>query len=95
VSDKSIAVLPFLDLSESKDQEYFSDGLSEELIELLGRPKVCRFIARTSSFYFKGKTEMLETIAEDLNVANVLEGSIRKSGIDCEVHCATHSRSNQ
>jgi len=80
VSDKSIAVLPFLDLSERKDQEYFSDGLSEELIELLGKTQGLQVIARTSSFYFKGKTEMLETIAEDLNVANVLEGSIRKSG---------------
>jgi serine/threonine protein kinase len=80
VSDKSIAVLPFLDLSEKKDQEYFSDGLSEELIELLGKTQGLQVIARTSSFYFKGKTEKLETIAEDLHVANVLEGSVRKSG---------------
>jgi TolB-like protein len=80
VSGKSIAVLPFLDLSERRDQEYFSDGLSEELIELLGKTEGLQVIARTSSFYFKGKTEMLETIAEDLKVANVLEGSIRKSG---------------
>jgi serine/threonine protein kinase/Flp pilus assembly protein TadD len=80
VSDKSIAVLPFLDLSEKKDQEYFSDGLSEELIELLGKTPGLQVIARTSSFYFKGKTEKLETIAEDLRVANVLEGSVRKSG---------------
>jgi serine/threonine protein kinase/tetratricopeptide (TPR) repeat protein len=80
VSDKSIAVLPFLDLSERRDQEYFSDGLSEELIELLGKTEGLQVIARTSSFYFKGKTEMLETIGEDLKVANVLEGSVRKSG---------------
>ena len=80
VSDKSIAVLPFLDLSEKKDQEYFSDGLSEELIEVLGKTPGLQVIARTSSFYFKGKTEKLETIAEDLRVANVLEGSVRKSG---------------
>jgi TolB-like protein len=79
-SDKSIAVLPFVDMSERKDQEYFSDGLSEELIELLGKTPGVRVIARTSSFYFKGKAEKLETIARELRVANVLEGSVRKSG---------------
>jgi TolB-like protein len=80
VSDKSIAVLPFLDLSEKKDQEYFSDGLSEELIDLLSQTRQLQVIARTSSFYFKGRAEKLETIAEELRVANVLEGSVRKSG---------------
>jgi TolB-like protein len=80
ITDKSIAVLPFVDMSEKKDQEYFSDGLSEELIELLGQTPGLRVIARTSSFYFKGRTEKLETIAEELHVANVLEGSVRKSG---------------
>jgi TolB-like protein len=67
-------------MSERKDQEYFSDGLSEELIELLGKTPGLRVIARTSSFYFKGKAEKLETIARELRVANVLEGSVRKSG---------------
>src|ERR1700733_5108134 len=76
----SIAVLPFVDMSEKKDQEYFSDGLSEELIELLGQTPGLRVIARTSSFYFKGRAEKLETIAAELRVANVLEGSVRKSG---------------
>ena len=76
----SIAVLPFVDMSERKDQEYFSDGLSEELIELLGRTAGLRVVARTSSFYFKGKSEKLETIARELRVANVLEGSVRKDG---------------
>jgi serine/threonine protein kinase/tetratricopeptide (TPR) repeat protein len=76
----SIVVLPFVDMSEGKDQEYFSDGLSEELIELLGKTPGLRVIPRTSSFYFKGKAETLETIAAQLHVANVLEGSIRKSG---------------
>ncbi len=78
--EQSIAVLPFLDMSEQKDQEYFSDGLSEELIELLGRTHGLRVIARTSSFYFKGRPEKLETIAAELQVGNVLEGSVRKSG---------------
>jgi serine/threonine protein kinase/Tfp pilus assembly protein PilF len=80
VGDKSIAVLPFLDMSEKKDQEYFSDGLTDELIELLGKTPALQVIARTSSFYFKGKSEKLETIAQELRVANVLEGSVRKSG---------------
>ena len=77
---QSIAVLPFLDLSELKDQEYFSDGLSEQLIESLGRTQGLRVIARTSSFYFKGRAEKLETIATELQVAHILEGSVRKSG---------------
>lgn len=80
VSATSIAVLPFVDMSERKDQEYFSDGLSEELIELLGRTPGLRVTARTSTFYFKGKAEKLETIAQELRVANVLEGSVRKDG---------------
>src|SRR6266436_7474766 len=77
---QSVAVLPFVDMSEKKDQEYFSDGLSEELIELLGKTPGLRVIARTSSFYFKGRAERLEAIAAELRVANVLEGSVRKSG---------------
>jgi TolB-like protein/Tfp pilus assembly protein PilF len=80
VSDKSIAVLPFIDMSEKKDQEYFSDGLSEELIDLLVKVPDLRVPARTSSFYFKGKSEDIPTIAKRLLVANVLEGSVRKSG---------------
>jgi serine/threonine protein kinase/TolB-like protein len=77
---RSIVVLPFVDMSEKKDQEYFSDGLSEELIELLGKTPGLRVIPRTSSFYFKGRAETLETIAAQLRVANVLEGSVRKAG---------------
>jgi TolB-like protein/Flp pilus assembly protein TadD len=77
---QSIAVLAFVDMSEKKDQAYFSDGLAEELIELLGRTPGLRVIARTSSFYFKGRVEKLETIAAELRVANVLEGSVRTSG---------------
>jgi TolB-like protein/DNA-binding winged helix-turn-helix (wHTH) protein/Flp pilus assembly protein TadD len=80
VSDKSIAVLPFADMSEKKDQEYFSDGLAEELIDQLGNTPGLKVIARTSSFSFKGKSDDIPTIASKLNVANVLEGSVRRSG---------------
>jgi adenylate cyclase len=81
VSDKSVAVLPFVDMSEKKDQEYFSDGLSEELIDMLTKIPDLRVPARTSSFYFKGKSEDIPTIARRLMVAHVLEGSVRKSGM--------------
>jgi TolB-like protein len=80
VTDKSIAVLPFADMSEKHDQEYFSDGLAEELLDLLAKTPGLRVIARTSSFYFKGKQASLTEIAKTLNVANILEGSVRKSG---------------
>ena len=76
----SVAVLPFLDMSEKKDQEYFSDGLAEELLDLLTKVPGLQVIARTSSFSFKGKSDDIPTIARKLNVANVLEGSVRKSG---------------
>jgi TolB-like protein/tetratricopeptide (TPR) repeat protein len=80
VSDSSIAVLPFINMSSDKEQEYFSDGLSEELLNLLAQVPQLRVIARTSSFSFKGKEVDVATIAKALNVANVLEGSVRKSG---------------
>jgi adenylate cyclase len=79
-NDNSIAVLPFVDMSQTKDQEYFSDGLSEELLNLLAQVPQLRVIARTSSFAFKGKEVGVAEIAKGLNVANVLEGSVRKSG---------------
>ena len=80
VSDKSIAVLPFADMSEKKDQEYFADGMAEEIIDLLVTIPGLKVIARTSSFQFKGKTEDLRSIGTKLGVAYVLEGSVRKSG---------------
>jgi eukaryotic-like serine/threonine-protein kinase len=80
VSDKSIAVLPFVDLSEARNQEYFSDGLSDELIDRLARTGDLRVIARTSSFQFKGRNEDVRQIARALGVSNVLEGSVRKDG---------------
>ena len=78
--EKSIAVLPFVDMSQHKDQEYFTDGLTEELIGLLTRVPELRVPARTSCFYFKGKPATIAEIAQALNVAHVLEGSVRKSG---------------
>src|ERR1700730_2021192 len=77
---KSIAVLPFVDMSENKDEEYFADGLSEELIGMLTTVPELKVPARTSSFYFKGKQTTIADIAKALGVANVLEGSVRKSG---------------
>jgi TolB-like protein/Flp pilus assembly protein TadD len=78
--DKSIAVLPFVNMSSDKEQEYFSDGMSEELLNLLSQVPDLKVIARTSSFAFKGKDIKVEQIAKELNVAHVLEGSVRKSG---------------
>src|SRR5215831_5965707 len=76
----SIAVLPFIDMSQSKDQEYFSDGISEELLNLLAKIPQLHVAARTSSFAFKGKQVEIPEIARQLRVAHVLEGSIRKAG---------------
>jgi serine/threonine protein kinase len=78
--EKSIAVLPFVDMSEKKDQEYFSDGLSEELINHLSHSTGLKVIARTSSFQFKGRNEDVRSIAGKLGVAHLLEGSVRKVG---------------
>ena len=80
VPEKSIAVLPFVDMSEKKDQEYFSDGLSEELLDLLAQVQDLKVPGRTSSFYFKGKQVTIAEIAKALGVAHVLEGSVRKAG---------------
>ena len=76
---QSIAVLPFVNMTSDKEQEFFSDGLSEELLNQLAQIPQLRVIARTSSFSFKGKEVDVRTIANTLNVANVLEGSVRKS----------------
>jgi TolB-like protein len=77
---RSIAVLPFTDMSERHNQEYFSDGLSEELIDRLSQSDDLRVIARTSSFYFKHRQATVAEIARTLNVNHILEGSVRKSG---------------
>ena len=76
----SIAVLPFVNMSDSKDTEYFSDGLSEELLNVLAQVPGLRVAARTSSFQFKGKTGDVADIAKQLRVSTVLEGSVRRSG---------------
>ncbi len=73
-------MLPFLDASPKKDQEYFSDGLAEEILDLLTKVPDLQVIARTSSFSFKGKSDDVPTIAKILNVANIVQGSVRKSG---------------
>jgi TolB-like protein len=78
--EKSVAVLPFADESANKDQGYFSDGLSDELIDMLGKIPDLRVPARTSSFYFKDRQATLGEIGSTLKVANVLEGTVRKSG---------------
>src|SRR5256885_763587 len=76
----SIAVLPFVNLSSDREQDYFSDGLSEELLDLLAKVPGLRVAARTSAFAFKGKSENIGEIAEKLHVKTVLEGSVRKAG---------------
>jgi adenylate cyclase len=80
VSQKSIAVLPFVDMSQAKDQEYFCDGISEEILDALAKVEGLRVVARTSSFSFKGKNADVGEVANKLSVENVLEGSLRREG---------------
>ncbi len=77
---KSIAVLPFVNMSSDAEQEYFSDGISEEILNALAKVKGLQVTGRTSSFAFKGKNQDLRKIGEALGVENILEGSVRKSG---------------
>jgi len=79
VSDKSIAVLPFVNMSGDEENEYFSDGLTEELLNSLARIKELKVTGRTSSFAFKGKNTDLREIGRALGVAHILEGSVRKA----------------
>ena len=76
----SVAVLPFADMSPGRDQEYFSDGLAEEIINVLAQIPSLRVIARTSSFAFKGKHTDLRDVARALGVSHIVEGSVRKAG---------------
>ncbi len=78
--EKSIAVLPFVNMSDDPDNEYFSDGISEELLNVLVKVEGLRVASRTSSFSFKGKDTSIPDIAEALKVGHVLEGSVRKAG---------------
>ena len=79
-AEPSVAVLPFVNLSSDPEQDYFSDGLAEQVLDLLARVPELRVIARTSSFSFRGKDADIAAIAQKLNVSHVLEGSVRKSG---------------
>ena len=76
----SIAVLPFVNLSSDEENEYFADGLAEELLNVIAKIRGLRVAARTSAFSFKGTNADIATIAARLNVANILEGSVRKAG---------------
>ena len=79
-ADASIAVLPFADLSQQQDQEYFADGISEELLNVLAQVDGMKVAGRTSSFAFKGRNEDLREIGRVLGVAHILEGSVRSQG---------------
>ena len=79
-NDASVAVLPFADMSAAGDQEYFSDGLTEEILNLLVRADQIDVVSRTSSFQFKGTTLGIPEIAAELNVRHIVEGSVRKAG---------------
>ena len=83
----SIAVLPFVNLSGDKDQEYFSDGLSGELLNALSRVDELQVAAQTSSFSFKGKDVKMATIARELNVAAILEGTVQRSASMVRIRC--------
>lgn len=80
ISDRSIAVLPFINLSSDPEQEYFSDGISEELLNILSKVPDFKVISRSSAFRFRGKQIDIPSVADQLNVANILEGSVRKAG---------------
>ncbi len=80
IPEKSVAVLPFVDMSEKKDQEYFADGMAEEILSLLAAIPALKVVGRTSSFQFKGQSRDLRKIGEALGVNYVVEGSVRRSG---------------
>ena len=97
VDTPSIAVLPFVNTSKDKENDYFADGLSEEMLNVLTRIRGLRVASRTSAFYFKGKDVDLPTVARKLNVAAILEGSVRTAGKRVRItadliHVATDSR---
>ncbi len=79
-SERSVAVLPFVNESSDKEQEYFVDGLTDEMINLLGNVPDLRVPSRRSSFYFKGKNEKPSAVAKELNVTHLLDGTVRRSG---------------
>ena len=83
LNSNSIAVLPFADMSPAKDQQYFSDGLSEQLINDLAKVSGLRVVGRSSAFQFRGVNEDLRDVGRKLGVANILEGSVRREAIMC------------
>ena len=85
ISDKSIAVLPFVSMTASQEDEFFADGLSEELLNVLAKIDGLKVAGRTSAFYYKGRNEDLRDIADALGVAHILEGSVRRSGTQIRV----------
>jgi TolB-like protein/DNA-binding winged helix-turn-helix (wHTH) protein/Tfp pilus assembly protein PilF len=87
-NNTSIAVLPFADMSPGKDEEYFSDGLTEEMINDLAKVPGLKVVARSSAFQFKGKNEDLRSVGQKLGVANILEGSVRKDGNHVRISAA-------
>ena len=92
--DQSIAVLPFENMSDDPDNEYFSDGISEELLNVLVKVEGLRVASRTSSFSFKGKDIGIPEIADNLGVENVLEGSVRKAGNKVRITAQLYRRQN-
>jgi len=93
-SEASVAVLPFVNMSGDADNEYFSDGLSEELLNVLAKINALKVAARTSSFHFKGQTGDIADIAKKLGVASILEGSVRQSGIKVRITAQLINASN-
>ncbi len=93
-ANKSIAVLPFVNMSSDPEQEYFSDGISEELLNVLAKIPGLRVAARTSSFQFKGENRDAIDIGQQLNVALVLEGSVRKAGVQIRITAQLIDASN-
>jgi eukaryotic-like serine/threonine-protein kinase len=91
---KSIAVLPFVDLSQAHDQEYFCDGISEEIVDALAKIEGLRVVARNSSFSFKGKNADVGEIAQKLNVQNILQGSLRREGNRIRIRAELVSAAN-
>ncbi|MCF8396340.1 MAG: tetratricopeptide repeat protein, partial [Melioribacteraceae bacterium] len=83
--NKSIAVLPFVNMSSDQENEYFSDGITEEILNALAKVEGLRVTSRTSSFAFKGRNQDIRKIGEELNVSTVLEGSVRKAGIKVRI----------
>ena len=92
--DKSIAVLPFVNMSSDPEQEYFSDGIAEELLNLLSKIPDLQVSARTSSFQFKGENQDIIEIGRHLNAGLVLEGSVRKSGLNVRITAQLIDASN-